>query len=184
MRPKQLAHSSSAMYLSWSASHCSKKLVVQCSIGIRGARRGASSVWDRNLKTHVTVKHSQWKRQPHFLSVAVSRKARNKSQQLQRTVCSIGSNRCALEQTRKQLQHKLTSFTSCKRTRPRGAGRAGRTASAQGRCTCCSSSRSPGPAGPESGHQPAVSSHSRRSSSPEQGTHLFQSTEVASVLQC
>lgn len=48
--PKQLAHSSRAMYLSWSASHASKKLVVQCSMGMRGARRGASSVWDRKLK--------------------------------------------------------------------------------------------------------------------------------------
>lgn len=50
--PKQLAHSSRAMYLSWSASHCSKKLGVQCSIGMRGARRGASSVRDRKLMEH------------------------------------------------------------------------------------------------------------------------------------
>lgn len=55
----------------------------------------------------------------------------------------------------------------CVRTRRRGAGRAGRTASGRGRCTCCSSSRSREPAGPESVRQPAASSRSRRSSSPE-----------------
>ena len=55
----------------------------------------------------------------------------------------------------------------CVHTHRRGAGRAGRTASGRGRCTCCSSSRSREPAGPESAHQPAASSRSRRSSSPE-----------------
>lgn len=49
LRPKQAAHSSRAMYLSLSESHCSKKRVVQCSMGMRGARRGASSVWVRYL---------------------------------------------------------------------------------------------------------------------------------------
>lgn len=49
LMPKQLAHSSSAMYLSLSRSQASKKRVVQCSMGMRGARRGASSVWDRYL---------------------------------------------------------------------------------------------------------------------------------------
>lgn len=47
-----------------------------------------------------------------------------------------------------------------------GAGPAGRTASALGRCTCCSSSRSPGPAAPQGGLQPPGASHSRGSSSP------------------
>lgn len=49
LMPKQLAHSSRAMYLSLSRSQASKKRVVQCSMGIRGARSGASSVWDRYL---------------------------------------------------------------------------------------------------------------------------------------
>lgn len=49
LMPKQLAHSSRAMYLSLSRSQASKKRVVQCSMGMRGARRGASSVWDRYL---------------------------------------------------------------------------------------------------------------------------------------
>lgn len=52
------------------------------------------------------------------------------------------------------------------RTRPWGAGPAGRTASGRGRCTCCSSSGSHEPAGPGSGLQPPASSRSRRSSSP------------------
>lgn len=47
-----MAHSSRAMYLSASASHCSKKRVVQCSMGMRGARRGASSVWVRYLEAN------------------------------------------------------------------------------------------------------------------------------------
>ena len=51
-------------------------------------------------------------------------------------------------------------------TRQWGAGPAARTASAQGRCTCCSSSRSPGPAVPRDGRQPPGASHSRGSSSP------------------
>lgn len=49
LMPKQLAHSSRAMYLSLSRSQASKKRVVQCSMGIRGARSGASSVCDRYL---------------------------------------------------------------------------------------------------------------------------------------
>lgn len=49
LMPKQLAHSSRAMYLSLSRSQASKKRVVQCSMGMRGARSGASSVWDRYL---------------------------------------------------------------------------------------------------------------------------------------
>lgn len=61
----------------------------------------------------------------------------------------------------------------CERTRQRDAGRAGQTASAQGRHTCCSSSQSPGPADPESGHQPADASRSQRSSSPADKTHLL-----------
>jgi len=48
--PKQLAHSSRAMYLSLSKSQASKKRVVQCSMGMSGARSGASSVWDRYLQ--------------------------------------------------------------------------------------------------------------------------------------
>lgn len=44
LMPKQPAHSSRAMYLSLSRSQVSKKRVVQCSMGIRGARSGASSV--------------------------------------------------------------------------------------------------------------------------------------------
>lgn len=51
-------------------------------------------------------------------------------------------------------------------TRQWGAGPAGRTASAQGRCTCCSSSRNPGPAAPRGGLQPPGASRSRGSSSP------------------
>lgn len=54
------------------------------------------------------------------------------------------------------------------RTCQRGAGQAGQTASAQGRCTCCSSFRNQEQEGPESAHQPPVSSHSHRSSSPKQ----------------
>lgn len=50
LMPKQPAHSSRAMYLSLSRSQVSKKRVVQCSMGMRGARRGASSVWDRYLR--------------------------------------------------------------------------------------------------------------------------------------
>lgn len=38
------------MYLSLSRSQVSKKRVVQCSMGMRGARSGASSVWDRYLQ--------------------------------------------------------------------------------------------------------------------------------------
>lgn len=57
LMPKQVAHSSRAMYLSPSASHCSKKRVVQCSMGIRGARRGASSVCVRYLQVH---KQQRW----------------------------------------------------------------------------------------------------------------------------
>lgn len=49
LMPKQPAHSSRAMYLSLSKSQVSKKRVVQCSMGMRGARSGASSVWDRYL---------------------------------------------------------------------------------------------------------------------------------------
>lgn len=49
LMPKQLAHSSRAMYLSLSRSQASKKRVVQCSMGMSGARSGASSVWDRYL---------------------------------------------------------------------------------------------------------------------------------------
>ncbi|TNN47199.1 hypothetical protein EYF80_042590 [Liparis tanakae] len=48
--PKQPAHSSRAMYLSLSASQCSKKRLVQCSMGMRGARRGEISVWVRYLQ--------------------------------------------------------------------------------------------------------------------------------------
>ena len=44
LMPKQPAHSSRAMYLSLSRSQVSKKRVVQCSMGMRGARSGASSV--------------------------------------------------------------------------------------------------------------------------------------------
>lgn len=47
-----------------------------------------------------------------------------------------------------------------------GAGPAARTASARGRCTCYSSSRSPGPAAPRGGLRPPGASHSRGSSSP------------------
>lgn len=50
--PKHAAHSSRAMYLSLSASHSSKKRVVQCSMGMRGARRGESSVWVRYLQAN------------------------------------------------------------------------------------------------------------------------------------
>ena len=50
LTPKQAAHSSRAMYLSLSASHSSKKRLVQCSMGMRGARRGDSSVWVRYLQ--------------------------------------------------------------------------------------------------------------------------------------
>lgn len=56
-----------------------------------------------------------------------------------------------------------------KHTRQQGAGPADRTASGRGRCTCCSSSGSRGPAGPGCALQPAVASRSRRSSSPEPG---------------
>lgn len=64
------------------------------------------------------------------------------------------------------IGYKTTPF-GLLRTRRWGAGQAGRTASGLGRCTCCSSSRSREPAGPESDRQPAASSHSHRSSSPE-----------------
>lgn len=47
------------------------------------------------------------------------------------------------------------------------AGPAGQTASVQERCTCCSSSRSPGPAAPRGGLLPPGASHSHGSSSPE-----------------
>lgn len=47
-----------------------------------------------------------------------------------------------------------------------GADPAGQTASGQGRCTCCSSSQSLGPAAPQDGLQPPGASRSRGSSSP------------------
>lgn len=50
-----------------------------------------------------------------------------------------------------------------------GAGPAARTASARGRCTCCSSSRSRGPAAPRCGRRPPGASRSRGSSSPAVG---------------
>lgn len=130
LRPKQAAHSSRAMYLSSSESHWSKKRVVQCSMGMRGARRGESSVWVRYLVEHKqeAVKSGNYRE---------------------------SENKAFCERSLLLLTRRL------------GAGRADRTASGRGRCTCCSSSRSRGPAGPESARQPAASSRSRRSSSPE-----------------
>lgn len=54
-------------------------------------------------------------------------------------------------------------------TRQQGAGPADQTASGRGRCTCCSSSGSHGPAGPRCARQPAAASHSHGSSSPGPG---------------
>lgn len=48
----------------------------------------------------------------------------------------------------------------------RGADPAEQTASALGRCTCCSSSQSPEPAAPQSGRRRADASRSQRFSSP------------------
>lgn len=69
LMPKQLAHSSRAMYLSLSRSQASKNRVVQCSMGIRGARSGASSVWDRYLPrgTH----HHSWPQLSGWAAVPV-----------------------------------------------------------------------------------------------------------------
>lgn len=47
-----------------------------------------------------------------------------------------------------------------------GADPAGQTANGQGRCTCCNSSQSLGPAAPQGGLQPPGASHSHGSSSP------------------
>lgn len=55
------------------------------------------------------------------------------------------------------------------RTHQQGAGPVDRTASGRGRCTCCSSSGSHGPAGPGCARRPAAASRSRRSSSPGPG---------------
>lgn len=48
--PKQEVHSLKDTCLSLSASHSWKKREVQCSIGTRGTRSGASSEWDKNLQ--------------------------------------------------------------------------------------------------------------------------------------
>lgn len=47
--PKQEVHSLKDTCLSLSASHSWKKREVQCSIGTRGTRRGASSEWVKTL---------------------------------------------------------------------------------------------------------------------------------------
>lgn len=47
-----------------------------------------------------------------------------------------------------------------------GVGPAGQTASALGRCTCCSSSQSPAQGAQQSDHQHEDVSHSQRFSSP------------------
>lgn len=52
LMPKQLHHSLKETSLSLSASHLWKKTEVQCSIGTRGTRNGASSEWERNLQQH------------------------------------------------------------------------------------------------------------------------------------
>lgn len=47
--PKQEVHSFKETCLSLSASHSWKKREVQCSMGTRGTRSGASSEWDKDL---------------------------------------------------------------------------------------------------------------------------------------
>lgn len=139
LMPKHEAHSSRAMYLSLSASHSSKKRVVQCSMGMSGARRGESSEWVRYLRAERT---RTWGQSSCGKTVPVAASS--------------------------TLKADLVLVISWKtRTHQRGAGPAGQTASGRGRCTCCSSSRSHEPAGPESDRQPGASSRSRRSSSPE-----------------
>lgn len=47
---KQWPHSFKVMYLSLLGSHSSKKRVMQCSMGTRDARSGASSEWVKTLQ--------------------------------------------------------------------------------------------------------------------------------------
>lgn len=182
LMPKQEVHSLRDTCLSLSASHSWKKREVQCSMGTSGTRSGANSEWDRNLRK---VSFSYWSRllSPTSVSVVWCSSLFN----IHFAACCLSGQLTFRSFSHFKIRRSLNvGAGAVRRACQRGADPAERTASALGRCTCCSSSQSPEPAAPQSGRRRADASRSQRFSSPaEEDKKVFTEslrTELITVI--